>query len=83
MKRVATYKGRSLWIEGVHSFFIDKGDGTLKTVTTKAAYRLFHKAHGKVHNFRWLFKEVFGLDWDKTLIAKRRRNGHKRDKRMV
>jgi len=71
MRRAATHNGKSLWVDG-DTYYLEEG-GLKKIITPKRAYRFFYSAHGKVHNFWWLFKEVFGLDWSKSLIEKRRR----------
>jgi len=44
-----------------------------RVLTELQGLRRFHKIHGGVHNFSWIFKEVFQLQWSKDLIKPRKR----------
>jgi hypothetical protein len=71
-RRIATVGERHLFRREDGVCFITDYE-TTKIVTEKQAFRFFFRAHGDVHNFKWLFGEVFKREWAKSLIEKKRR----------
>lgn len=72
-RRVATIGEKHLFRRADGLCFITDYEEATKIVTDKQAFRFFFRAHGDVHNFSWLFKEIFKIDWSKRLIEKKRR----------